>query len=51
LGPALAGLLAAAQGPEVMFLVAATPSLAATLWFGAKLMRARPRLPPLPDQE
>ncbi|WP_366653645.1 MFS transporter [Fodinicurvata sp. EGI_FJ10296] len=50
LGPALAGLLAAAQGPEVMFLVAATPSLAATLWFGAKLMRARPRLPPLPDQ-
>ncbi len=48
LGPALAGLLAAAQGPEVMFLAAAVPPLATALWFGARLMRARPRLPPTP---
>ncbi len=46
-GPVLAGLLAAAQGPQVMFLVAAIPSLAAAIWFGAKLTRERPRLPPL----
>lgn len=42
LGPALAGLLAAAQGPLVMFLAAATPSLAAALWFGVRLRRPRP---------
>ncbi|RDD63202.1 MFS transporter [Ferruginivarius sediminum] len=47
LGPALAGLLAAAQGPQVMFLSAAAPPLAAALWFGARLRRARPRLPPV----
>jgi predicted MFS family arabinose efflux permease len=44
-GPALAGWLAAAQGPQVMFLAAAAPSLAFALWFGAKLRRSRPRLP------
>jgi len=47
MGPALAGLLADAQGPVVMFLVAALPSVAAASWFGARLGRARPRLPPL----
>jgi len=47
LGPALAGLLAAVQGPLVMFLAAAIPPLATALWFGAKLTRARPRLPPV----
>ncbi len=47
LGPVLAGLLAAAQGPLVMFLAAAVPPLTAALWFGAKLRRARPRLPPV----
>lgn len=46
LGPALAGLLAAAQGPKVMFLAAAAPPLATALWFGARLRRPRPRLPP-----
>lgn len=46
LGPMLAGLLAAAQGPLVMFLAAAAAPLAAALWFGARLRRARPRLPP-----
>jgi predicted MFS family arabinose efflux permease len=45
LGPALAGWLAAAQGPQVMFLAAAAPSLAMALWFGEKLRRSRPRLP------
>jgi len=45
-GPVLAGLLAAVQGPVVMFLVAALPPLATALWFGAKLGRPRPRLPP-----
>jgi len=47
LGPALAGLLAAAQGPQVMFLAAAAPPLATALWFGARLRRPRPRLPPV----
>jgi MFS family permease len=46
LGPALAGLLAAAQGPRVMFLAAAVPPLAVALWFAAKLGSPRPRLPP-----
>ena len=46
LGPALAGLLATVQGASVMFLVAAIPPLATALWFGSKLGRARPRLPP-----
>lgn len=50
LGPALAGLLAAAQGPEVMFLVAASPAFVTALWFGSRLKRARPRLPPLADR-
>jgi len=45
-GPAAAGVLSAAQGPVVMFLAAAIPSLAMALWFGARLRRARPRLPP-----
>jgi predicted MFS family arabinose efflux permease len=49
LGPALAGLLAAAQGPLVMFLAAAAPPLATALWFGAKLRRPRPRLPHAPE--
>lgn len=44
LGPALAGLLATAQGPSVMFLAAATPSLATALWFGARLKRVQPGL-------
>ncbi len=47
LGPALAGWLADAHGPEVMFLSAAAPPLATALWFGAKLRGARPRLPPV----
>ncbi|PQO24862.1 MFS transporter [Rhodobacteraceae bacterium WD3A24] len=51
LGPALAGLLAAAQGPAVMFLAAAAPPLATALWFGSRLTRARPRLPPPPDKD
>ncbi|UEM01384.1 MFS transporter [Skermanella rosea] len=42
LGPALAGLLAAAQGPLPMFLAAATPPLATALWFGARLKRIQP---------
>lgn len=46
LGPALAGLLAEAQGPTAMFLAAAAPPLAAALWFGAKLGQPRPRLRP-----
>ena len=46
LGPVLAGLLSAAQGPIVMFVVAALPSVAAAVWFGAKLSSPRPRLPP-----
>ncbi len=46
LGPALAGLLAEAQGPAIMFLAAAAPPLATALWFGATLRRPRPRLPP-----
>jgi predicted MFS family arabinose efflux permease len=49
LGPAAAGLLAAAVGPGVMFLAAATPPLAMALWFGALLRRPRPRLPASPD--
>ena len=44
-GPALAGLLASALGPMVMFLVAATPSLGTALWFAGRLPRPRPRLP------
>jgi len=47
IGPALAGFLAASLGPEVMFLAAAVPPLATALWFGAKLGRPRPRLPPV----
>ncbi len=46
IGPALAGFLAASLGPQVMFLAAASPPLATALWFGAKLGRPRPRLPP-----
>jgi len=46
-GPALAGFLAASLGPKVMFLAAAVPPLATALWFGAKLRRPRPRLPPV----
>ncbi|WP_158044747.1 hypothetical protein [Skermanella pratensis] len=45
LGPALAGLLAAAQGPLVMFLAAATPSIATALWFGARLKRIQTSVP------
>ncbi len=45
LGPALAGLVAAYHGPRVMFLLAALPALGTALWFGARLQRARPRLP------
>lgn len=48
LGPALAGLLATALGPQVMFLTAAAPPLITAVWFGMKLRRARPRLPPMP---
>jgi predicted MFS family arabinose efflux permease len=48
LGPALAGFVAASLGPETMFLAAAVPPLATALWFGAKLGRPRPRLPPVP---
>lgn len=47
LGPALAGLLAASQGPQVMFLAAAAPPLVTALWFGVRLRRPRPRLPPV----
>jgi hypothetical protein len=46
LGPTVAGLLAAAQGPVVMFLVAAVAPLAVAVWFGLKLNQPRPRLPP-----
>lgn len=46
-GPTLAGLLSAAQGPVVMFLAAALPPLAMAVWFGTRLRRARPRLPPV----
>jgi len=45
-GPAVGGFLDASLGPEVMFLAAAVPPLATALWFGAKLGRPRPRLPP-----
>jgi len=45
-GPVLAGLLADAYGPVIMFLAAAVPPFATTLWFGAKLPLPRPRLPP-----
>ncbi len=45
-GPVLAGLLAAALGPVVMFIAAAIPPLAIAFWFGAKLNSPRPRLPP-----
>ena len=51
LGPALAGLLAEAQGPEVMFLAAAAPPLATALWFGARLRRPWPRLPPAAGEQ
>ena len=47
-GPALGGFLEASLGPEVLFLAAAVPPLATALWFGAKLGRPRPRLPPAP---
>ena len=47
-GPAVAGFLAASFGAAVMFLAAAVPPLATALWFGAKLGRSRPRLPPVP---
>ena len=47
-GPALGGFLEASLGPEVMFLAAAVPPLATAAWFGAKLGRPRPRLPPAP---
>jgi predicted MFS family arabinose efflux permease len=50
LGPVVAGLLAEAAGPVVMFLVAAMPSLATALWFAAKLRLPRPRLPPVEDK-
>jgi len=50
LGPVLAGLLAEAQGPQVMFLAAAIPALATALWFGSKLSRPRPRLPSVPKR-
>ncbi|MDZ7713705.1 MAG: MFS transporter [Rhodovibrio sp.] len=46
LGPTVAGLLAAAQGPVVMFLVAAVAPFAVAVWFGVKLRQPRPRLPP-----
>ena len=46
LGPTVAGLLAAAQGPVVMFLVAAIAPLTVAVWFGLKLNQPRPRLPP-----
>jgi len=46
LGPALAGLLATSEGPETMFLTAAVPPLAAALWFGARVRRPSPNLPP-----
>jgi len=39
-GPAWAGLVAAAHGPTIMFLVAAAPSLAMALWFGGKVGRS-----------
>ncbi|MEQ8968071.1 MAG: MFS transporter [Azospirillaceae bacterium] len=45
-GPVLAGLLADAFGPVVMFAAAAVPPFATALWFGAKLPLPRPRLPP-----
>ena len=44
-GPALAGLLADAEGPAAMFLAAAGPPFAMALWFAARLSRPRPRLP------
>jgi hypothetical protein len=43
LGPGLAGLLAEAQGPVVMFLVAAVPPLATALWVGGQLPWVRAR--------
>jgi len=46
LGPALAGGLAATEGPRVMFLASAGPAAATALWFGARVHRARRRLPP-----
>ena len=51
LGPALAGLLATAEGPKVMFLAAAAPPLATALWFAALLRRPRPRLQPLAEDQ
>ena len=51
LGPTLAGVLAAVQGPAIMFVVAAVPPLATSLWFGARLTHARPRLPPATGRE
>jgi predicted MFS family arabinose efflux permease len=49
LGPALAGLLAASLGPQIMFLAAAAPPLVTALWFGLRLRQPRPRLPPVDD--
>ena len=46
LGPTLAGLLASAQGPVAMFLVASVAPFAVAVWFGLKLRQPRPRLPP-----
>jgi predicted MFS family arabinose efflux permease len=46
LGPVLAGLLSAAQGPVAMFLAAGLPPAAVAIWFGLKLRQPRPRLPP-----
>jgi len=47
LGPVLAGLLAASEGAQAMFLAAAAPPLVASLLFGTTLRRARPRLRPV----
>lgn len=47
LGPAVAGALAASQGPGLMFLAAAVPPFVTAIWFGLRLRRPRPRLPPI----
>jgi predicted MFS family arabinose efflux permease len=47
LGPALAGVLAASEGPRAMFLAAAAPPVVTALWFAARLGLPRPRLPPV----
>jgi predicted MFS family arabinose efflux permease len=46
LGPAVAGLLAAACGHLAMFLAAAIPPLAMSAWFANLLRHPRPRLTP-----